>query len=527
MIAGDQTPQECQPLSDVALLQHFAAARDERAFAELVRRYQVLVQGCCRRVLGDAGADDAVQVTFWTLAGQAAKLAQPGTAGESLGPWLYRVACRAALQQKRQDSRRAARERKVAEARPVAHSDVGEPWEQVLPLLDEEIQGLPGQYRSAVVLCYLEQQPQQAAADRLGLSYATLRRRLARARSLLRRRLVSRGVTLSGVTLGVILWNAARQAEAAGRTSALESARAAASHGTLSTLGSDVAAFLSDLFHWRNVMTLPQLSLSQAVPAGIMLLGGMMLGSQWAGLTGQSHLASAGSQSASLQSTVRTVSQPVSRAAEQPLPDERPQSASAVAVAQAEVVDVPPTVTPAKPSQPKDPTRVDPTLADPVPAAGKAVAQASAQAGGRAQNSVFRGQININGAVQDFNDPAALSDALNGLPADLGEFNLGTGQLPDVSKLLGGNFANGGGQAQAGGGGQAQGGGMINNNGRIQQLGNPAAVQQLLQNLPNVPAGGNAQRAFEGVINRNGQVQRFQNPAAMPGLPPWVQRLAR
>src|SRR5262245_9451110 len=81
--------------SDGQLLGRFVAARDESAFASLVRRHGPMVLGVCRRILRDFhGAEDAFQATFFVLARRAASLA----AGESLGCWLYGVAYRTALE---------------------------------------------------------------------------------------------------------------------------------------------------------------------------------------------------------------------------------------------------------------------------------------------------------------------------------------------------------------------------------------------------------------------------------------------
>src|SRR6476469_3011296 len=78
---------------DQALLERFARARDERAFAELVRRHGPMVLGVCRRVLRhSADADDAFQATFLILVRRASVIRDP----DRLGAWLFGVAWRTA-----------------------------------------------------------------------------------------------------------------------------------------------------------------------------------------------------------------------------------------------------------------------------------------------------------------------------------------------------------------------------------------------------------------------------------------------
>jgi formylglycine-generating enzyme required for sulfatase activity len=70
---------------------------------------------------------------------------------------------------------------------------------------------MPQRYRSPLVLCYLESRTQDEAAQQLGWSVTTLRRRLDKARHLLRARMARRGATLgAGLMAGVLAPSAAQ-----------------------------------------------------------------------------------------------------------------------------------------------------------------------------------------------------------------------------------------------------------------------------------------------------------------------------
>src|SRR5207237_1655519 len=100
--AGDQ-----RGASDAELLARYASARDESAFELLVWRHGGMVLGVCRRVLRhEHDAQDAFQATFLALARRARAIGR----GESVGGWLHRVACRAALRARAQTTRRRNRE---------------------------------------------------------------------------------------------------------------------------------------------------------------------------------------------------------------------------------------------------------------------------------------------------------------------------------------------------------------------------------------------------------------------------------
>jgi RNA polymerase sigma factor (sigma-70 family) len=181
--------------SDEQLLHTFAAQRDDSAFAALVRRHGPMVLNVCRRVLGqEQDAEDAFQATFLVLAQSAATLRKKA----SLASFLHGTAHRLALSVKRAAARRRKHESQVA-ARPSVDPANDLSWREVRALVDEEIARLPEKYRSAFILCCLEELSRAEAAQRLGVNENTLSSRLAEARKRLSQRLACRGVELTAV----------------------------------------------------------------------------------------------------------------------------------------------------------------------------------------------------------------------------------------------------------------------------------------------------------------------------------------
>jgi RNA polymerase sigma factor (sigma-70 family) len=193
--------QDGAGVSDGQLLGCFIENRDEAAVAALVRRHGPMVWGVCRRVLLDPhDAEDAFQATFLVLVRKAAAV-RPR---EQVGNWLYGVARQTALKARAMRTKRRARERQVAvmPEPEVAQHDLQHDLQLVL---DQELGRLPEKYRVAIVLCDLEGKTRKEAARQLGVPEGTLAARVARARTLLARRLTRQGVVLSGGVLALVL----------------------------------------------------------------------------------------------------------------------------------------------------------------------------------------------------------------------------------------------------------------------------------------------------------------------------------
>jgi RNA polymerase sigma factor (sigma-70 family) len=184
--------------SDGQLLERFLTHQDDAAFAALVRSHGPMVLGVCRRILGNvADAEDAFQATFLVLVRRAHSLVSRSVVGD----WLHGVARHTAL--KALAAAACRRTKEQAMARPEATAaDVRNDW---LPVLDDELARLPEKYRLPIVLCDLEGKKRREAAEQLGWPEGTVAGRLARAKTLLAKRLARRGLVLSGGTLAVAL----------------------------------------------------------------------------------------------------------------------------------------------------------------------------------------------------------------------------------------------------------------------------------------------------------------------------------
>ena len=198
-VSNEQSPTDAQ------LLTRFIEQRDQAAFKSLLLAHGPMVFGVCLRILKRfQDAEDAYQVTFLSLARNAARVGRP----ELVANWLYTVARRAAIRLKKNAAKRGQVELQLEQPMstlPESTPDHGELWLDVAPVLDREIGRLSDDLRAAVIMCDVEGKTRKEAARQLGCPEATVSTRLMKARSLLARRLSRRGVVLSAATLGVLL----------------------------------------------------------------------------------------------------------------------------------------------------------------------------------------------------------------------------------------------------------------------------------------------------------------------------------
>ncbi len=251
--------------TDRQLLERFTAYRDEAAFEELLRRHGPMVLGVCRRLLAEPhDADDVFQATFLVFIHKAASVRK----ATSLGSWLYGVAYRLALKARAGAARRRAHERRRADMR---HADAtSEPsWDDVRPLLDEELVRLPERLREPLVLCYLRGMTNAEAARELGRPAGSMSKDLAHGREMLRRRLAQRGVILSSAALTLLV---ARKAGATVPT-ALSEATLGAGMAVVSGAGlvGLVSARVAGLVQWGvRDMLLAKYTLALVLALGVL-----------------------------------------------------------------------------------------------------------------------------------------------------------------------------------------------------------------------------------------------------------------
>jgi len=257
--------------TDARLLSEFASTGSPAAFEELVRRYNALVTGVCRRILhAPHDAEDVAQAVFLTLAHKAAALQdRPCVAG-----WLHHVASDLARNALKSASRQKRREREAGLMNPPGNAPQAG-WEELRPQLDRALDALPEKYRVPLILHYFQGRTQEAIADEMGCQVGTISTWLHRGRELLRGRLARAGVAVSGGLLATLIaQNAASAAISSGAVASTVKAAGLVAAGSAGAAASAVSPQVAALVHGGlKAMAIAKLKVAAAVLMSVSMAG--------------------------------------------------------------------------------------------------------------------------------------------------------------------------------------------------------------------------------------------------------------
>ena len=178
-----------------------ALRREDPAATEtLVERFGDRVYRLALRITGsNEDAEEAAQDALWT----AARKIQMFKGESAFGSWLYRIAANAAYQKLRTRKSKSA-EIALEEVLPLLdnqgrHFEPMDDWSsrvdenalqgELREVLEEAIDGLPPDYRTALVLHDVEGLSNPDIADTLGISLPAVKSRVHRSRLFVRKRL--------------------------------------------------------------------------------------------------------------------------------------------------------------------------------------------------------------------------------------------------------------------------------------------------------------------------------------------------
>jgi RNA polymerase sigma factor (sigma-70 family) len=190
-----------ETMSDGQLLGRYLDTRDEAAFEALVARLGPVVWAVCKRQLPDgADAEDAFQATLLVLVRKGHTVAPR----DRVANWLYGVAYMAARKVRVNRARRHDKEQRAAAMTQTVVREAT-PTTDLAEHIDRELARLPEKYRSPVVLCDMQGKTRQEAARHLGWPEGTVAGRLARARTILAKRLSKFALGVSPAAIAACL----------------------------------------------------------------------------------------------------------------------------------------------------------------------------------------------------------------------------------------------------------------------------------------------------------------------------------
>lgn len=198
-LSSNLTPEQEAALEDQRLISGLQAA-DERAYEQLIERFQTPVYNLAWRLLSDpADASDVVQEVFLKIFRNVDNF----RGDSSLRTWVYRIAVNESHNRRRWLVRHRRGETGIEETfedesreRPL--TDTGEtPFDFTMNreaqfLLEEGLAAINPVFRAALVLREMEDMSYEEISDVLQVSMGTVKSRILRGREALRRYLANR-----------------------------------------------------------------------------------------------------------------------------------------------------------------------------------------------------------------------------------------------------------------------------------------------------------------------------------------------
>ena len=174
-------------ISDEILVQH-AQQGVERAFRQLVERYNERVINVCFRIVGnDQDAEEAAMDTFL-----ACYRGLDSFEGRSrFSTWLYQIARRCAYKQidRRPPESEPINDLEISEDRLTAQPDKNLQEREIRERVEQAVDALPDHLKEVVVFYFLEGLPYYEISEILECPIGTVASRINAARQLLQRRL--------------------------------------------------------------------------------------------------------------------------------------------------------------------------------------------------------------------------------------------------------------------------------------------------------------------------------------------------
>lgn len=249
--------------TDGDLLTAWLTSRREASFRTLVTRYAGLVHMAAKRTCGDESmAVEAAQLTFILLARKADSLAKRG----SLAGWLHLTAVMQARNLARSRAREVQRHRKL-QATMETNDPAGETWRELQGVLDDVLSKLSEQDREALLLRFYRSLSIREIGETLGIATDAAQKRIDRATSRLRDKLMRRGVRTGGTLAGAMAAGFTMDAQAGVAMGPLLATKALATGTAASGFGSSMLVGSAGA---KATSAIPMLAL---VVAGIWLAG--------------------------------------------------------------------------------------------------------------------------------------------------------------------------------------------------------------------------------------------------------------